>query len=129
MADSPVIQPQLAGHNPGQALFDAMKQKLERAGGAGDAGLREATEQFEAVFVTQMLQIMRGTVPRSELFEDDPGRDTYYHLFDTEIGRQAAARGSLGISDMLYRQLSRQIDAVREASSDAPPAGGLDREA
>lgn len=121
MADSSLLPITPAAGNANEVLFEAMKKSAAAAAGS-DEKLMQAAKEFEAILVTQMLQVMRQSVPKSELLEEDPGRDTYYQMLDIEIGRQAARRGSLGLAETLYRQLGGKIEAVSKGSEAAKAA-------
>lgn len=116
MADDSLMGLRPIAAQPNNIVFDALQQKLsgvaEGGGPIGDNRMLEASRDFEAMLVTQMLQIMRESVPDGGLFEKDAGRDTYYQLMDMELGQQIAQTGTMGLADMLYRQLSRKADAA-----------------
>jgi len=76
-----------------------------------DKRLKDACRDFEALFLTTVLKGMRKTVQKSELFGKDPAEDTFQEMMDTEIGKSAAKNSSMGIADMLYRQLTSEIAA------------------
>jgi len=113
MADSSLLPIRPAAGGANDVIFESMKKCLADAIGRNDK-LMQAAREFEAILVTQMLQVMRQSVHDSELLEDDPGRDTYYQMLDIEIGRQVARSGSLGLAETLYRQLGGKIEQVRK---------------
>ncbi|WP_150301550.1 lytic transglycosylase domain-containing protein [Pseudomonas profundi] len=82
---------------------DPQRQKLEAA-----------AEQFEALFLQQILKQMRkaGDV----LSADNPMRsrdlDTMRDLYDEALADSMSSRGQTGIRDMLVQQLSGQHDAA-----------------
>ena len=67
--------------------------------------LKQACQDFEAVFMGFMLKGMRKTVPKSEL---GSGREEemFTDMMDDEICKSASKSRSIGIADMLYRQLN-----------------------
>ncbi|MFQ5355962.1 MAG: rod-binding protein [Mariprofundaceae bacterium] len=73
-----------------------------------DARLWKISLQFEAMLIQQMMSAMRKTVPKSELSPSNFANDTYSSLFDQAISDSASKRGSLGIANSVYRQLSNQ---------------------
>lgn len=86
--------------------------------------LKDACKDFEALFLSTVLKQMRKTVEKSELFGSDPAEDTFQEMMDIEVGKSAAKTSSIGIADMLYRQLTS--DMARQAdSSQARNDGGL----
>jgi flagellar protein FlgJ len=69
--------------------------------------LRGACQQFEAVFLAQLLHKMRETVPEDPLLGDSRAKDIYYGMLDWELAQQMARIQSVGIAETLFRQLSR----------------------
>ena len=51
---------------------------------------------------------MRDTVIKSDLLEEDPGREIFESMLEEKLMEQASKRGSLGLAESLYKQLSRQ---------------------
>jgi peptidoglycan hydrolase FlgJ len=75
------------------------------AGGSSPTTLREATQQFESLFVSQLMKSMRATVPESHLFGSESGQNVFRDMLDQEFASRAADSGGIGIGEMLYRQL------------------------
>ena len=77
------------------------KNKLEVA--IADSELREAAEQFEAIFLNQWIQQARNT----KLAEDILGSssiDKYQEMLDREYASSLASGVNLGIAEALIRQ-------------------------
>ncbi|BBB91542.1 MAG TPA: rod-binding protein [Methylomusa anaerophila] len=98
-------------------MQDGFAAKLERAVGAGGGTggqntnkeglkLKQACRDMEAVFLNIMLTRMRATVPKSGLLGDNKEENIYQSLLDTELTKNMAQAGGIGLADMLYRQLS-----------------------
>ena len=68
--------------------------------------LREATQQFESLFITQLMKAMRGTVPESKLMGSGNGQQLFREMLDQELAGRVAQSGGLGIGEMLYQQLA-----------------------
>jgi len=95
-----------------KAPSSAPSARVEKRGRLSDKEekrLKDACRDFEALFLSIVLKQMRKTVPKSELFGSDPAQDTFQEMMDDEIGRSAAKTSSMGIADMLYRQLTNQM--------------------
>jgi len=85
--------------------------------------LRKVSQEFEAVFLAQLLKVMRETIEESGLFEGGFGKSIYTELFDQEVSLSIARRGALGISDLLYENLSeRTSESSPSSETDAAPA-------
>ena len=71
-----------------------------------NADLREAAEQFEAIFLNEFIKQAR----KAKLADDILGseaQDTYQDMMDRELSSQLAGRVNLGIAEALVRQLGQ----------------------
>jgi peptidoglycan hydrolase FlgJ len=107
--------------------LENIRSSIAHADGAeGETRLRElkkATQEFEAVFIGYMLKVMRSTVDQAE--EDEGGalgKDVYLSMFDQEIALQMARNSSLGIGEMMYRQLEQTVKDAKPVPA-TPPSG------
>lgn len=73
----------------------------------GDEALKKAANEFEALFVDQMLQQMRQSGIKSELFPEKEGEQTFRAMLDSEYSKMASQHGSFGIAKALYQQLKK----------------------
>ena len=92
-------QAQLKGASNARALARA-------AGNDRDPALWEASLKFEAMLMQQMMAAMRKTVPESGLMSSGFASDMYNSMFDQAIAETGSTRGSLGIAEGIYRQMS-----------------------
>jgi Rod binding domain-containing protein len=76
--------------------------------GASNPALRKAAEQFEALFIQEMLKSMRASIEKDELTSNQH-LETYESLFDREVSLQMAKRGSVGLADMLVKHMEKQL--------------------
>jgi len=79
--------------------------------------LRASAEQFEAYFIQETMKAMRKTVEKSDLMGSSQHTDAYQDLLDKEIAVQMARRGSIGLADMLEREMTRPRLARRRPPS------------
>ena len=75
--------------------------------------LRRAAEEFEAVFLAQMLAPMFEIAKTDGLFGGGPGEDVYRSMMVEEYGKAIARSGGVGIADHVERELLR----IQEAST------------
>jgi flagellar protein FlgJ len=69
--------------------------------------LREAAQEFEAVFIKMLLSQMRATVPNDGfLGESSQGSFLQEQLFD-ELSRSASKAGGIGLAEIIYKDLQR----------------------
>lgn len=85
--------------DPGAA--DAAAQAAE------DAKLKATCKEMEAVFLNMMLTRMRATVPKGNLLGNSSEEQMLTSLLDTELTKNMAQAGGMGLADMLYRQLKK----------------------
>lgn len=88
-----------------QELADASKQAKAVE---DDKKLKAVCKDFEAMYLNMMYQKMRETVPDDPLLGTSNGEKIMQSLLDTEITKNMAEAGGVGLADMLYRQLSLQ---------------------
>ena len=70
--------------------------------------LKKACTEFEALFINQLLQFMRRTIPPSTPGMLGAGKDVYQSLFDQELSKSMAKRGGMKIGEMVYKQMMRK---------------------
>ncbi len=120
--------------NPGRAAQkdpEDFQQKLERAQGtteikqgdqnatnvekeksAEDKELMEAARQFESLFIQQMMEGMRETIPESDLLDGGFAEETYEGMLDQAYSEKMAESGGLGLADKIYDQLTSERAGV-----------------
>ncbi len=77
--------------------------------GPDHAKLRKAAQNLEAVFLNQLFQAMRSTVPTGGVVEASPGEAMFTAMLDERLSQVAAQRMDRGLGEALYRQLSRHL--------------------
>ena len=75
--------------------------------------LWQAAKDFEAVFVRQLLAVMRAAGPKEGLVGDDSARGIYEGMLDAAVADNVAASGNLGIAAAVYRQFSAATGGPR----------------
>ena len=71
-----------------------------------DKDLREATHEFESLFIHNLLKTMRAAIPKSEFFNGGSGEEIFTDLLDQEISKDVSKRG-IGIAAVLYQRLTK----------------------
>lgn len=105
-------------------LFDNMAQNALSAGQAkglpkipknADIRLmRQKAEDFEAVFIGQMLRPMFAGLKTDGPFSGGPGEDMWRSLQVDEYGKAIAKSGGIGIADAVMRQMLKAQEAKHE---------------
>lgn len=86
---------------------------------AREQKLREACQGFEAIFMKQIWKQMRATVPEGDLLHSREEKQ-YRDMYDNELMTKLSKSGGIGLGDMLFNQLRREID---KAGHGITPAG------
>ncbi len=104
--------------------LDSRDSKLREA---NEAGLKKAAEEFESLFLNEMLKTMRKTIVKSEIFHtDDNTEDIYTSMLDCELASHMARAGGIGLSDVLTRQFGLSDDGVTASHVPAHAPHGVD---
>ena len=75
------------------------------------AKAREAAKEFEAVFLSQMLQHMFAGIKTNNVFGGGPGEDMYRSMMVNEYGKVLAQSGGVGVTDAVMREIIRIQEA------------------
>lgn len=87
------------GLNPGQVKKDTASE------------IKKASAEFEALFINQMLKVMRETVVKGGVFHGGNGEDIYNSLFDSELSNLMAKGGGIGLQKIFTGQLSGNYES------------------
>lgn len=82
--------------------LNGLQQLKNTAGQDPSKGLKEASKQFEAYFLTQMLKTMRATIPKSPL--DSSATEMYTEMLDAQLAQKMASRG-MGLAEQIQRDM------------------------
>lgn len=70
-----------------------------------NASIREAAEQFEALFLTQILNSMTSGVEVDGMFGGGPSEGIYRSMLNDEYAKSVSRQGGVGIADVVYREM------------------------
>jgi Rod binding domain-containing protein len=101
------MEPTTASTSRSYLDFDGLGQLKGQARQNAKSAIRETAQQFEALFLQMTMKSMRDAIIKSDLSEDKT-IETYESMFDKEVSVQLAKRNSLGLADMLVRNLESQ---------------------
>jgi flagellar protein FlgJ len=100
--------------------IDGVASSDRRAAEPPEVGrVRQAAQDFEAMMLGQMLATVRQGLGQGVL--SGRGQRLYQAMLDEELGRVLARGGGLGLADVLVRELVRQPEVARKASSPGAP--------
>jgi flagellar protein FlgJ len=70
--------------------------------------LRQAAQQFEAVFMNMLMKSMREATPQDGMFDSEQTR-MYTSMLDQQLTQRMASRG-IGLAEVMVRQLSSALE-------------------
>ncbi len=108
--------------------FQGLSRLRAEAANNDKESLRKVAGQFEALFIQMMLKSMRDA-NLGEGIMDSEHVKTYQSMYDQQIALDLSRSGSLGLADLMVRQLTRGpgsggADTDSGAQPLAPPAAG-----
>ena len=83
--------------------------------------LKQAAQQFEAVFMNMLMKSMRDATPQEGMFDSEQTR-MYTSMLDQQLTQRMASRG-IGLADVMVRQLSIAISMPPVVEGETPDAG------
>ena len=98
--------------------FQGLAKLRNEAGKNAPAAIQEVGKHFEALFIQMMLQSMRQASPGDPLFGDKVG-ELYRDLFDKQISENMASKGTLGLADIIVKQLQQNANMRKAADANA----------
>ncbi|MDD4803459.1 MAG: rod-binding protein [Syntrophomonas sp.] len=89
---------------------DRFARELENAVSKQDKHkLMASCQELESVFINKIIECMRATVPESGLIEKSFATESFESMLDEEYAKQMSKTGSIGLADILYKQLSSKL--------------------
>jgi flagellar protein FlgJ len=93
-----------------KAADDTFEATLKNAVAKNDAKqLRQACQEFEGIFLNMMYKEMKASVQKSGLIPEDSGQQVFEDMLDDQLTKDASQGKGMGLADMLYKQLSKQL--------------------
>ena len=68
--------------------------------------LYEVSQEFEAIFIKQMLDVMRKTINKSGLMDGGMAEDIFEDMLYDKYALNMSKTADFGLADSIYRQLS-----------------------
>lgn len=100
MMDLTKIARNQAAQSKAKAAANAVRGKP-----VGEAEATRAAEEFEAVFLSQMLEHMFQEVDFSPMAGDGPGKEVYKSMLLEEYGKLISQSGGIGLADQVKREM------------------------
>ena len=115
--------------NQGNAFSKMTENKMDRLQKQALDGeykdekeLKALAQQFESIFVNQLLKSMRETLPKEGLLSSF-SVDMYESMFDQEVAGEMSKGKGMGLADVLYTQLSR-MNGDKQGEEESPETAG-----
>lgn len=71
--------------------------------------LYQVSQEFESIFIKQMLNVMRKTVNKSGLIDGGMAEEIFEDMLYDEYALNMAKTAQFGLADSIYRQLSAYV--------------------
>ena len=97
--------------------LNQIKGKLKSVTNKTDEDLMSVSHQFESIFIHQLLKSMRSTVQKSGLFDSHATR-MYESMHDQELANLMSEKRSIGLANMVYKDLVRLEAKMDKEKSD-----------
>ena len=106
---------------PQNSILPQMEQgRLSQLSGLANAGrsktneqLKSVSQEFESIFVQQLLKSMRSTVQKSGLFDSHATR-IFESLHDEEMAKLMSDQKGIGLAKIIYEDLVRLEDKIEK---------------
>ncbi len=72
---------------------------------AKELSAKRAADEFEAIFISQMLKSMSVGVKTDGMFGGGQSEAIYKDLMNEELGKVMTSKGGIGMSDAIYREI------------------------
>ncbi len=103
---------QTASFTATKARDQSLKARIDNVAKFGDGEgdyrkAKEAAVDYEATFISQMLEHMFETVPSDGLFGGGQGERVFRSMLNQEYGKAIANRGGIGVADNVMGEIIR----------------------
>ena len=100
-----------------QNRITQLKAQAESGRDRTDEELMSVSHQFESIFIHQLLKSMRSTIQKSGLLDSHATR-MYESMHDQELASLMSEKRSIGLADMVYKDLVRLEKKINKERSE-----------
>ena len=79
-----------------------------------DQTLKKACVEMESLFIYYLFKEMRATIPKSEFLNGGKGEEIYQSMLDSQLSKELAGKGGIGLSSLIYNQLSGESNNIKK---------------
>ncbi len=110
------------GADRAAAAAERMQRLAKTQGGVDKAKIRQAAEDFEGLFLGQMLEHLFSGLETNEMFGGGDAEDIYKSMMMEEYGKMMAKSGGIGVASHVMRQMLQQqeISSNEKTVNQAP---------
>lgn len=112
VAANAVRSAQVSAEQSKSTVFADELKNIQSADAAKDKKLKEACQGFEEMFLNLVYSKMRETVPDDPLFGNSNGEKIMQSMLDSELTKQMAKAGGVGMADMVYKQIKKDQSTI-----------------
>ncbi len=80
---------------------------------AREISARHAADEFEAIFISQMLKSMSVGVKTDGPFGGGQSEEIYRDLMNEQLGKAVTSKGGVGLSDAIYREILKSQEVAK----------------
>ncbi|MGV3710148.1 MAG: rod-binding protein [Gemmatimonas sp.] len=103
--------------SPARPVSQTAQTATKTADSKESEKLKKTAADLEGLFVSQLFKAMRETVPKDEgVFSGGSGEEIFTGLMDEHLAAETPRHWGGGLSEALYRQLSRGLPAASESA-------------
>ncbi len=93
--------------NASTSKLTQMQKAKAAMHGVSEAKMDEVAQEFEAQFISQMMENMFATVPTNAEFGGGDSEKIYESMMVSEYGKLIARTGGIGLADHVKREMIR----------------------
>ncbi len=99
-----------AGNQAAEARLERLSE-LSNVGRGSREDLAKAAEEFEGVFLNQLMKAMRKTVPDNKMFNSTGPTKFYQQMHDSEMAKAlATGHSGMGIRELIIQQFEEYVE-------------------
>ena len=99
-------------------------QVATEGGAAPRQQIRQLSQRFEGLLLSQMFSSMRETVPQGGLVDRGFAQQTYQHMMHKQVASLSAQHQGLGMGEALYRHLVQGLGSEGSTLQRGGEGGG-----
>ncbi|MCG8493932.1 MAG: rod-binding protein [Sneathiellales bacterium] len=92
-------------HSQTSVLMQAQAASQNKQGNISQQKARAAAEDFEAFFLSQMLNTMSAGIQTDETFGGGESEKIFRSMLNDEYSKSMARQGGIGIADAVFREM------------------------